>query len=115
MNNGVISNGLQVAYERVNLADIETSSDEDDYGDLFAHVSHNIFDHARNVKSQNMFIFIPWNWICNFVFVNSSLEYQFTGNFRSGGWVMGKVVLSEICPRKKVSDYSRYHRALFPE
>ena len=31
---------LQVAYERVNLADIETSSEEDDYGDLFAHVSH---------------------------------------------------------------------------
>ena len=30
---------VQVAYERVNLADIETSSDEDDYGDLFAHVS----------------------------------------------------------------------------
>jgi len=27
----------KVAYERVNLADIETSSDEDDYGDLFAH------------------------------------------------------------------------------
>ena len=56
MNNGFISNGLQVAYERVNLADIETSSDEDDYGDLFAHVSRNIFDHARNVKSQNIFI-----------------------------------------------------------
>ena len=28
----------QVLYERVNLADIETSSDEDDYGDLFAQV-----------------------------------------------------------------------------
>lgn len=27
----------KVAYERVNLADIETSSEEDDYGDLFAH------------------------------------------------------------------------------
>jgi len=27
----------KVAYERVNLADIETSSDDDDYGDLFAH------------------------------------------------------------------------------
>jgi len=26
----------KVAYERVNLADIETSSEEDDYGDLFA-------------------------------------------------------------------------------
>ena len=29
---------LQVQYERVNLADIETSSEEDDYGDLFAKV-----------------------------------------------------------------------------
>ena len=27
---------FQVHYERVNLADIDTSSDEDDYGDLFA-------------------------------------------------------------------------------
>ena len=43
---------VQVAYERVNLADIETSSDEDDYGDLFAHVSW-----------KNMFVsktFILW-------------------------------------------------------
>ena len=30
------------------MADIETSSEEDDYGDLFAHVSHNIFDLARS-------------------------------------------------------------------
>ena len=74
VNNGFILIGLQVAYERVNLADIETSSDEDDYGDLFAHVSHNIFQHICTyfsvwvttylilfhikVKNQNIFIFL---------------------------------------------------------
>ena len=30
------------------MADIETSSEEDDYGDLFAHVSHNIFELAKS-------------------------------------------------------------------
>ena len=34
------------------MADIETSSEEDDYGDLFAHVSQNIFDLARSNKSK---------------------------------------------------------------
>ena len=48
LKHGLILTGLQVAYERVNLADIETSSEEDDYGDLFAHVSHNIFELAKS-------------------------------------------------------------------
>lgn len=41
----------KVLYERVNLADIETSSDEDDYGDLFAQERRNGHGKSRPLRN----------------------------------------------------------------
>lgn len=40
----------QVRYERVNIDDIDTSSDDDDYGDLFANERGRILSNGRRSK-----------------------------------------------------------------
>ena len=40
----------QVRYERVNIDDIDTSSDDDDYGDLFANERGRILGNGRRSK-----------------------------------------------------------------
>ena len=47
---------MQVAYERVNLADIETSSEEDDYGDLFAKVCIVFWSCVEIINSSHLII-----------------------------------------------------------